>query len=205
MRSVAAAAVLLVVGLISSGCDDDRAPDQEKASRVDELDAHDGEVCPTGLPERADPGYGFGNEDAAHQVPSLAAPDQAWVCFYDPFEAGPGPGGSGHELGWQRNGLAREVPAADLARLHDLFERFETLDDEERICTYDLGPRWMLVYAVENDLTGVIVDDYGCHDVRLTDEPFVTPPGDATQTGTVSGVLEAPAELLELLKQVGEA
>lgn len=60
----------------------------------------------------------------------------------------------------------------------------------------------MLVYATGRDLTGVVVDDFGCGDVRLTDDPFKTPPGDATQDTTVAGVLTGTDELLPALKSV---
>jgi hypothetical protein len=47
--------------------------------------------------------------------------------------------------------------------------------------------------------TGVIVDDYGCRDVRLTDNPHTTPPGADDQDGTVGGVLDGGAAILEAL------
>lgn len=74
-----------------------------------------------------------------------------------------------------------------------------------RICRYNFGPRYLLVYAHGEDLTGVAVDDFGCLNVRLTDDPFVTVPGDATQDGTVSGVLQASADLLAHLKSTMRA
>lgn len=61
----------------------------------------------------------------------------------------------------------------------------------------------MLVYATGRDLTGVVVDDFGCGDVSLTDDPFTTPPGAATQDGTVAGVLTGTDELLPALKSAG--
>lgn len=91
---------------------------------------------------------------------------------------------------WERAEKAR-VAATDLGGLEEHLAQLAPADPQ-RGCTADRGPRWMLVYAAENDLTGVIVDDYGCHDVRLTDEPFDTPPGDAVQPGTVPGVLTTP-------------
>jgi hypothetical protein len=47
--------------------------------------------------------------------------------------------------------------------------------------------------------TGVVVDDYGCRDVRLTDNPHTTPPGADDQAGTVGGVLDGGAAILEAL------
>jgi hypothetical protein len=70
----------------------------------------------------------------------------------------------------------------------------------DRVCTADLGSRLMLVYSHGNDLTGVVVDDFGCGDVRLTDEPFRTVPGEATQAGTVRGVLTDRGDLLNDIK-----
>ena len=67
-----------------------------------------------------------------------------------------------------------------------------------RVCTEELGPRWMLVLSRSGDLTGVVVDGYGCRDVRLTDEPFTTVAGE----GAVEGVLTGPADLLPLLEEV---
>lgn len=73
------------------------------------------------------------------------------------------------------------------------------------MCTADLGTRVMLVYPDGPDLTGVIVDNFGCHDVRLTDDPAHTPPGYGTQRGTVTGILTAPSELTDLLNQTTQS
>jgi hypothetical protein len=54
----------------------------------------------------------------------------------------------------------------------------------------------MLVYTHLADLTGVVVDDYGCASVGLTDDPFKTAPGESDQVGTVPGVLSVPVGLL---------
>jgi hypothetical protein len=45
-------------------------------------------------------------------------------------------------------------------------------------------------------MTGLVIDDYGCQEIRLTDEPFQTVPGEASQPGTVAGVLLGPPALL---------
>jgi hypothetical protein len=63
-------------------------------------------------------------------------------------------------------------------------------------CTDDLGPRYLVSYVYENDLTGVIIDDYGCQDIRLTDDPYETVPGEASQHGMVAGVLFGPPGIL---------
>jgi hypothetical protein len=57
----------------------------------------------------------------------------------------------------------------------------------------------MVVYNHGGDLTGVVVDDYGCRDVRLTDNPHTTPPGADDQDGTVGGVLNGGGAILDAL------
>ena len=57
----------------------------------------------------------------------------------------------------------------------------------------------MVAYSHDGDLTGVVVDDYGCRDVRLTDNPHTTPPGAFDQDGTVGGVLDGGAAVLDAL------
>jgi hypothetical protein len=159
----------------------------------------DGEVCPGVLPLAPAATHGFGTDTPAESAPSLAEPESAWVCRYDPAEAGPGPGGNGTTFKWMRQGRERLVDKQDLPVLaHYLAELRPPAGDT--VCTADLGPRWMLVYSLGRDLTGVVVDDYGCGDIRLTDDPFTTTPGQATQPGTVSGVLTGPADLLRRLK-----
>ncbi|MBI2242410.1 MAG: hypothetical protein HYU55_00075 [Nocardioides sp.] len=109
--------------------------------------------------------------------------------------AGRAPGG-GARYSWDRTGPARLLDAATTEELADALDDL-TLLEGEQACTADLGPRWMIVYDHGGDLTGVVVDDYGCRDVRLTDEPFATPPGAPGQEGTVEGILGGGADLLE--------
>ena len=198
------AAGLLTVGVLA-GCADlgstPPAADPPPSTSVDEVAAHDGKVCPKRLPESANADHGLGADESAESAPSLSVPESAWVCRYDPAAVGPGPEGDGTTYGWVRAGEVRPVdPARLLALQRDLTELAPA--ERNRVCTADLGPRWMLVYSHGNDLTGVVVDDFGCRDVRLTDEPFETVPGDATQPGTTRGVLAGPAALLIHLRAV---
>jgi hypothetical protein len=197
VRQVVAVVPLLAV-LALAGCGDDVA--RPRSGLVDELAAHSGQACPDQLPLGEDPdGYGFGTGEPADERPSLLTPDEAWVCRYDPTRIGSGPDGDGSTFRWQRDGMPQPVDSPHLAALTKHLDELKPADDA-RLCTDDLGSRWMLVFTHEGDLTGVVVDDYGCRSIRLTDEPFEVAPGDPGQEGTVPGVLSGPAQLLADLK-----
>lgn len=163
----------------------------------DELASHDGAVCPDRLPIGKDPdGYGFGVDQAADTLPTLLAPEAAWVCEYPPKDNGRTSNGD-MRVTWDRSGDPAPVAEARLPELEAALKDLELERlDGEIACTADLGPRRMLVYSHHGDLTGVVIDDYGCRDVRLTDEFFTTPPGEATSAGTVPGVLSGAEALL---------
>ena len=157
-----------------------------------------GVPCPQELPIGDDPsGHGFGTREVAEERPTLLEPQVAWVCRYNAFDVATTPG-AGTIYGWRRAGQPETVPAGDLpdlqAALNDLAP-----PDRRRGCDADLGSRWMVVYSHAGDLTGVVVDDYGCRDVRLTDNPHVTPPGAGDQHGTVGGILDGGAAILHIL------
>jgi hypothetical protein len=195
VRQVVAATPLTAVFALA-GCGNDADVARPQTGLADELAAHNGQVCPDQLPQGEDPdGYGFGTYEPADERPSLLTPDAAWVCIYDPVPDGPGPDGDGSTLRWQRDGKPQPVDSTRLAALTEHLDQLKPADDG-RVCTDDLGPRWMLVFTHKSDLTGVVIDDYGCHDIRLTDQPFETAPGDPGQEGTVPGVLSGPAQLL---------
>jgi len=204
-RSRAAGAVLaaLTVGVLA-GCGGSEPPlanDEPSAAPVDELAAHDGKVCPRRLPRSQDPDLWLGPTTPAESAPSLPPPESAWVCRYQPVDPAPGPDADDARPGWARDGEVRRVPPGRLPALERSLGQLEPAPDD-RMCTADLGPRWMLVQAHDNDLTGVVVDEFGCRDVRLTDEPFETAVGEASQPGTVPGVLTGPASLLDLLQSI---
>ena len=170
-----------------------------QSTLVDEMALHHGGVCPGQLPTGEDPdGYGFGTHEAARRKPSLLAPESAWVCRYNPVPEGSGPHGAGSRFLWRLDGAPKPVAPERLTAFASSLSELEPQGNDA--CTADLGPRWMLVYSHARDLTGVVVDDYGCHTVRLTDDPFTRAPGDPGQVGTVSGQLSGPAHLLEDLK-----
>jgi hypothetical protein len=154
--------------------------------------------CPGELPPGDDPsGHGFGTEDPSDEPPTLLEPQEAWVCQYNTFEAGTTPSG-GTTYGWRLDGQPQPVAAADMPSLQAALDDLAPADRSGG-CTADLGPRWMVAYSHNGDLTGVVVDDYGCRDVRLTDSPHETAPGADDQDGTVGGVLDGGASILDAL------
>jgi hypothetical protein len=119
------------------------------------------------------------------------------VCQYNAFDSGTTRGGDA-TYEWRRAGQPQPVAAADLPDLRAAINDVAPAD-RSGACTADLGPRWMVVYSHGGDLTGLVVDDYGCRDLRLTDNPHITPPGGDHQDGTVGGVLDGGAAILVAL------
>lgn len=153
-------------------------------------------ICPAELPVSPDVSdRGFGTNEPASSTPSLGDPAAAWVCRYDPVDAGPGPGGNGTTYAWERSGRARAVAPDRLPVLGELLGQLATLPDEQLVCTDDLGPRWLLVLETDAGTVGVVRDSFGCDLVRLTDDVFSTIPGEGTRRGTVPGVLLGPPAL----------
>lgn len=166
--------------------------------RPGEMTDAGGQPCPKELPIGDDPsGHGFGVEEAAEELPNLLEPQEAWVCEYNTFDRGTSPGG-GSTYGWRLAGQPEPFAPDDLPSLHAALDDLAFVDPGQA-CTSDLGPRWMVVYTHDGDLTGVVIDDYGCRNVRLTDNPHTTPPGADDQDGTVGGVLNGGAAVLDAL------
>lgn len=177
----------LLVGTLGAlaGCGDDSGSRGGTArEQRDELAAHGGQPCPRRLPQTDGPG--LGTQEPAARAPSLPGADRAWVCEY----AATAPG-------WPRQGPPREVGGRALDALEQGVADLRPADGM-RMCTEELGPRWMLVLSHDGDLTGVVVDGYGCREVRLTDEPFTTVAGE----GAFEGVLTGSDDLLPLLEGV---
>jgi len=197
---VVAAAVLCLSGCSGS---DASAPEAGRSSSapVDEVALHDGVPCPQQLPDADSSTYGLGTSKPAASAPRLPAPQEAWVCVYGAKDAGPGPDGDGMSSAWALIQAPVPVRPSLLAGLDQLLDDLKPAE-ADRMCTADLGPRFVLVYRHGTDLTGVSVDDYGCNDVRLTDDPFTTVVGEASQGGAVRGVLRAEPELLDELMAI---
>jgi hypothetical protein len=186
------AATVLV--LTACGTSNANTPEVRPAELTDAGDR----PCPRELPTGDDPsGHGFGTDDPADELPTLLEPQEAWVCQYNTFDAGTTPSG-GTTYGWRLNGQPEPVAAADMPSLQAALDDLAPADRSGG-CTDDLGPRWMVAYSHDGDLTGVVVDDYGCRDVRLTDSPHETASGVDDQDGTVGGVLDGGAAILDAL------
>ncbi len=176
--------VLLAAATGASGCDD-----TPPRPAVDELSIHEDQPCPGALVDPEDE-HGFGTETAAERAPDPARPDRAWVCGYEAVEEPHRRSDSGAYYSWLISEEATVLDDADLAAVTEATASLAPVTGKE-FCTADLGPRVLVVTARGNDLTGYVVDAYGCGDIRMTDDPFTSPPGVATQPGTVSGVLRS--------------
>ncbi len=195
-------AVALSAGFLSGcGGDDDPEPTAVDTT-VDELSAHDGAVCPDELPQAEGVDTGLGGDAPAGEAPTLPGIEDAWVCQYAANEKDPGPEGNGDPWTWVLEGEATPVGAGQIPDLQAGLKGLAP-PAEHQMCTADLGPRWLLVYTNGGDLTGAVIDDFGCQSVRLTDEPFETVPGSSTADGIVPGSLTAPAGLLDQIKAAG--
>jgi hypothetical protein len=184
-----------LVGTLAGGCGSTPVADAPTV-HAGELAAHGGHVCPRQLPDGRDRGgRGSGSEQDADVLPSLLTPESAWICRYEPVDR-PRTADGRFPYEWVRARHVRRVDPSTVRRLTTTLHHLG-LFDGDRACTADLGPRWAVVYAHGGDLTGVVVDDFGCREVRLTSEPFTIPAGSADGEGTVRGALDGGFDLLE--------
>lgn len=207
--SVAGAVVAVTIGLVLTLTGDrpdglDRVNDVASDPLLDELTPTEGKPCPSLLPhEPGSDGAGFGTSIPARRAPEVLPVDQAWVCRYTADLGAPGEDVNGDYVRWVRDGrtvgLNPGQVTAVTARLENVVP--QSVDG----CDADLGPRWLLVTAASNDLTGYAVDDFGCRTVRMTDDPTAQEPGLANQPGTVGGALEGGIALVEVLSEAFES
>ena len=206
---LAATGAAVVLALLLGGCGggESGAPVAEEPpptgsspdEPTDESTGAPGRPCPRVLPAA---GERAGADEAAEELPELPPVRRAWVCRYHPAQLGDGDG-EGSSSGWERQGRAAPVADADLAPLADALDGLALLDldTSQRVCTADLGPRFMVVLADADagDLTGVVVDDFGCHDTRLTADPHSRPAGADGPGGAADGALQGGPRVLEAL------
>jgi hypothetical protein len=148
------------------------------------------EPCPAVLPQRPD-SDGFGSVAPAQANADLPSVQRGWVCKYG-VELGEG-GGERADVSWHLARSAVALSESDLAGLAGPLSELSPAD--HIVCNDDLGPRWLLVLADGDDLTGVVVDEFGCQYVRLTDDPARVEPGEGAQPGAFN----APHGLVDRL------
>lgn len=181
--AVAARVAALALALAACGSEtptvaDD--PQPEPAPSATAAPPAVGDLCPEVLPQ---PAEGLGTTEPAASAPSLAAAASAYVCRFDLRD----------ERGFARAGEPRELGAERLGRLEEALAGLEPAA-ADRACTMDLGPRFMVVLVhADGDTTAVVVDAYGCREVRVSPDPLTSVPGEE------GGTLTSPADLLELL------
>ncbi|MDN4483937.1 hypothetical protein [Demequina lignilytica] len=178
--AIAAAAMLL------AGCASGGGAGPSTASAVEPSTG-----CPDVLVQADPPHHGFGTQDAATSVPELGVPEAAWVCEYVAEDTGdPDPdGGALYE--WRRTDAAlAEVPDDALVELGDLLAMVD-VPPADRACTDDLGPRLLLVAVTDDRQVAMTIDEYGCREIRLTEDPWESPPGSPSDPDLPAGVLMA--------------
>ena len=198
-KLVLTGALLLAVGVLPACSSDEADPGDPQQSGVTGA-ASDGDVCPSELPRPEASDDGFGTQDPAGSAPSLGAPDEATVCLYDPTESDDADGAE-TSYTWALSGEPIPVGERDLKALTQQLGELVPAQADKK-CPSKPDTRWMLVTTAGDDVTGVVVDDFGCRSVRLTDAPSDTAPGEATREDTVAGVLTGPTSLLNQIKLV---
>ena len=188
---VASLAFAASVALLCTGC-----------TNVDGTSDASGRVCPEQLP--VPEGGAEAPRDFAGELPDLPAADAAWLCQYtaDVLEATTGdePGGD-QAWEWSREGEPAEISVARLDVVDALTSGLVAFP-EDVACTLELGPRWLVVLEADEELFGVAVDDYGCHEARLTDDPFEVAPGHSDDPRLPRGRLMPPTGVVDELKAV---
>ena len=184
-------ATVAVPHLVGGDPDDPGREEAVSGTDAGELSAHGG-PCPSKFPAPKDDegAHGFGTSAPAQRAPRFATPNRAWVCQYGAEPVGSADAGT--RWGWSLHHTPRLLDEGRLALVAGALQEVAVPKRANSVCTADLGPRWLLVTSTGGDLAGVVADGYGCGDVRLTDDPFVTAPGDPQEGGTVAGVLDAP-------------
>lgn len=166
--------VLLVAALLLAGCGGsgpENQTAQDPAAGSPAAQEPVSEPCPATLP-RDDRDAGEGDP------PEVPEADQGWVCEY---------GGPKAPDTWRSTGDPAELDEEQLADVRQDLESLEPADLSNRMCTMDLGPRYLVVLAAGEDVLRVSVDDFGCRSVRVVGEP---------------GVLDGPSDLVEQLRSI---
>ncbi len=201
------AAALLALTLLAGCSDDDSgsatdagSSDEPTPTATDSPTRPDDPQCPGGLPMGEGTDLGLGTEEPADAPPpAFDTPTAAWVC---PYALDDEVTSADTEARWVGDGPGRFVPEGRLPALTESLSEL-TPAEAARTCSLDLGGRLLLVLPREDGLTGIVVDDFGCGDVRMTDDPYSTTAlGEKDGDGTVAGVLTGPPSLHAILEVV---
>lgn len=149
-------------------------------------------ACPETLLEPAVEEDGSVAIDPAPAVPDLGRVGGAWVCAY-----ALGAGEDADSL-WTLSDGPAEVPLDRLAEVAEVLDGLQ-VPPVEQACTADLGPRYLLMVGSGDEATGVAFDDFGCHQVRLTEDPWSVAPGLSEDPNLVPGVLAAGTDAIARL------
>lgn len=197
---MAAVVALVAAWLVSASGDDAPASEETTAPaprvRPTQSINTSAAPCPKELP-RDEMGEGFETFDPAREAPSLLTPEDAWVCGYSSLDPDRDVEDTG-EAAWKHVGEVQHVRAADLPKLRDAFTELRPTE-RDRVCTLDLGPRWLIVYRHGRVRAGVVIDDYGCRDARLIDEARLVDPRGEADPRTVEGTLDGGRAILAAL------
>jgi hypothetical protein len=163
--------------------------------------------CPDRLLGDGRERFGFGPVAPAAGAPALGEPEAAYVCRYLP--EGPPPSEDGPYM-WESDLCCEAVRLTDAERERLVAYLADLAPPRAGRCPADrlalnrqrrlAGPRYLVTLRTGDDLTGVVLDDFGCGHVRLTDDPFELEPGTHRGSGgVVPGVLRAPDDLVARL------
>lgn len=168
------------------------------ACATDQVGSSDPErVCPEYLP--LPPADALAGTEYAEQVPDLPEPESAWLCKYTADAEKVPEGADDEQLVWTLVSDPTEIPEENLSTVSDLLTGLTTLPDDV-VCTLDFGPRWLVTFVAGDDFWGAAVDSYGCHEVRLTDDPFTVAPGYSSVESLTPGALGSPPGVVEELQ-----
>lgn len=198
---------LISIALVTSlcACNDQGAEPSASPSGLDpgQYQASGGKVC-AGEQPLADVSDGFGTDEPAQASPVFPQPQRAWICRYEAHGGKPGLDKHGRYVHWHLQGAPAEVPNSGLRSMQTLLDELHPWQRpaSRTYCPDNLGPRWLIVTESGGDLTGVAVDDFGCNQVRLTDDPRQTEPGDSAQAGYPPGWYLASKDLMDWIASV---
>lgn len=203
-----ALAVLLVAIVLLSACtvagssaEDDVPP--TGPAPTDSAPTATAPTCPEQVAGGDASTGGFGTVDSAEAAPELGSYEPAWACDYAaverPDEATSADGPT--IMDWELVRGPVRVPAREARELVALISRLRPAP-ATRACTMELGSRHVLVMVDGDRSVGVVIDGFGCRDVRLTDDLAHTPPGDGGDGEVVAGVLSGPSGLGQLVARI---